>query len=110
MTRTDNIRNEHIRGATREVQASIKEKRLKSYGHVRRMKEEHIARRMLDVDIPWTLRRGWRPNLGWKYPCKSDMTEAGLKEENASNRADWRKKLISYSGDPAVLDDGTSQG
>ena len=28
------------------------EKRLKSYGHVRRMKEELIVRRMLDVDIP----------------------------------------------------------
>ena len=36
------------------VQASKKstEKRLKWHGHVRRMKEEHIVRRMLDVDIP----------------------------------------------------------
>ena len=35
------------------VQASkkITEKRLKWYGHVRRMNEEHIVRRMLDVDI-----------------------------------------------------------
>ena len=33
------------------VQASkkITEKRLKWYGHVRRMKEEHIVRRMLDT-------------------------------------------------------------
>ena len=54
MTRRDKIRNEHIRGTTRVVQASkkITEKRLKWYGHVRRMKEEHIVRRMLDVDIP----------------------------------------------------------
>ena len=36
------------------VQASkkITETRLKLYGHVRRMKEEHTVRRMLDVDIP----------------------------------------------------------
>ena len=36
------------------VQASkkITEKRLKCYGHVRIIKEEHIVRRMLDVDIP----------------------------------------------------------
>ena len=57
------------------VQASkkITEKRLKWYGHVRRMKEEHIVRRMLDVDIPGKRRRG-RPNLRWKDGCERDMT------------------------------------
>ena len=101
VTRRDNVRNEHIRGTTRVVQASkkITEKRLKWYGHVRRMKEEHIVRRMLDVDIPGKRRRG-RPNLRWKDACKRDMTQAGLKEDNAKNRAEWRKKLISYTGDP----------
>ena len=80
MTRRDNIRNEHIITATRVVQASKKiiEIRLKWYGHVRRMKDEHIVRRMLDVDIPGKRRRG-RPNLRWKYACKIDMTEVGLK-------------------------------
>ena len=101
VTRRDNVRNEHIRGTTRVVQASkkITEKRLKWYGHVRRMKEEHIVRRILDVDIPGKRRRG-RPNLRWKDACKRDMTQAGLKEDNAKNRAEWRKKLISYTGDP----------
>ena len=101
VTRRDTIRNEHIRGTTRVVQASkkITEKRLKWYGHVRRMKEEHIVRRMLDVDIPGKRRRG-RPSLRWKDACKRDMTQAGLKEDNATNRAEWRKKLISYTGDP----------
>ncbi len=63
------------------------------------MKGEHIVRRMLDVDIP-VKRRRWRSNLEWKDVCKRDMTEAGLKEDNATNRAEWRKKLISYTGDP----------
>ena len=101
VTRRGKIRNEHIRVTTRVVQASkkITEKRLKWYGHVRRMKEEHIVRRMLDVDIPGKRRRG-RPSLRWKDACKRDMTQAGLKEENATNRAIWRKKLISYTGDP----------
>ena len=60
----DKIRNEHIRGTTIVVQASkkITEKQLKWYGHVRRMKEEHIVRRMLNVDISGKRRRG-RPNL-----------------------------------------------
>ncbi len=101
VSRKDKIRNEHNRGTSRVVQASknITEKRLKWYGHVRRMKEEQIVRRMLDVDIPGKRRRG-RPNLRWKDACKRDMTQAGLKEVNATNRAEWRKKLISYTGDP----------
>ena len=58
MTRREKIRNEHIRGTTRAVQASkkITESRLK---------EEQIVRRMLDVDIPGKRKRG-RPNLRWK--------------------------------------------
>ena len=74
------------------VQASKKftGKRLKWYGHVRRM---------LDVDIPGKRRRG-RPNLIWEDACKRDMTEVVLKEDNAANRAEWRKKRISYAGDP----------
>ena len=62
MIRRAKIRNEHITATTRVVQASkkITEKRLKWYGHVMRMKEEHIVRRMLDVDIPGKRRRGRR--------------------------------------------------
>ena len=83
------------------MQASkkITEKRLKWYGHVRRVKEEHIVRRMLDVDISGKRRRG-RPNLRWKGHCKRDMTEAGLKENNATNMAEWMKKIICYICDP----------
>ena len=101
--RCDKIRIEHIRGTTRVVQASkkITEKRLKWYGHVRRMKEEHIVRRMLHVEIPGKRRRG-RPNLQWKDACKKDMTKVGLKDDNTTNMAAWRKKIISYrpTGDP----------
>ncbi len=68
-------------------------------GRVRRMKVEHIVGRMLDVDIPGKRRKGW-PNLRWKDASKRDMTQAGLKEDNATNRDEWRKKLISYIGDP----------
>ena len=100
VTRRDRILNEHIRGTTRMVQASkkITEKRLK-WTTVRRMKEEHIVRRMLDVDIQGKRRRG-RPNLRWKDACKRDMTQAGLKEDNATNRVSLRNEITSYIGDP----------
>ena len=97
VTRRDKTRNEHIRGTTRVVQASknITGNRLKWYGHVRRMNEEHIVRKMLDMDIRGKRRRG-RQNLRWKDACKRGMPQAEL---NATNRAEWRKKLISYTGD-----------
>ena len=64
-----------------------------------RMKEEYIVRRMLDVDKPGKRRSKW-PNLRCNDASKIDMTEAGLKEDNSTLRAEWRKKIISYTGDP----------
>ena len=52
-------------------------------------------RRMQDVDISGKPRRAW-PNLRWKYVRKRDVTEAGLNEDNATNRGEWMKKLSSY--------------
>ena len=48
----------------------------------------------------WTYqgKEGGRSNLGWKDACARDMTEAGLKDENTTNRAAWRNKIISYTG------------
>ena len=92
------------------VQASkkITEKRLKWYGHVSRMKDEHIVRRMLDVEIPGKRRRG-RPNLRWKDACKRDMTEVGLKEDKTRQQTGQHGGIPS-SAIPATPDDGTSQG
>ena len=58
MTRRDKIRNEHIRGTTRVVQAS---KKLQKKTEVVRPCEEneraHLVRRMLDMDIPGTRKK-----------------------------------------------------
>ena len=45
-----------------------------------------------------------KANLMWKYACERDTTETGLEEDNATNRAAWRKKLISQTGDPRRRD------
>ena len=108
MTSRENIRNEHIRGTRRVVQASkkITEKRLKWYGHVRRMKEEHTLKRMPDGHDILGKRRREQPR--WNDACKRDTTEAGLKEDNATNRAEWRKrKLISDAGDTQMTGQAT---
>ena len=90
-TRRDKIRNEHIRGTTRVVQASKKmtEERLKRYGDVRRMKEEHIVRRMLDVETPEEVG-------GQTLDGKLQAREIRQRRKgNATNRAEWRRKLVS---------------
>ena len=84
------------------------EKRLKWYGHVRRMKEEHTLKRMPDGHDILGKRRREQPNLRWNDACKRDTTEAGLKEDNATNRAEWRKrKLISDAGDSQMTGQAT---
>ena len=83
------------------MQASkkITENRLKWYGDVRRMKKgAHSENNAICGHIiPGKIIRG-RPNLRCKDACNRDMTQAGLKEDNATNRTEWRKKLISYTG------------
>ena len=60
VTRKDKIRNEHIRGTTKVAQASrkITERRLKWYGHVMRMEEDHVVKRVMAKAIPGKGREG----------------------------------------------------
>ena len=53
-------------------------------GYVKRMKEDHIVRRMLDVDIPGKLSRG-RPNLRWEDVWQSDIYK-GRAERGQHNK------------------------
>ena len=60
VTRKYKIRNEHIRGTTKVVQASrkITERRLKWYGRVMRMEEDHVVRRVMTKAMPGKGREG----------------------------------------------------
>ena len=94
VTRKDNIRNEHIRGTTKVVQASrkITERRLKWYGHVMRMEED-------DESDTGERKRG-RPKTRWKDVCKRDMHTVGLREGDEGDRAYWKGTINNHSGDP----------
>ena len=100
VTGSDTILHEHTRRTTRVVQASkkITEKRLNWYGHAMRIKKEH-SENNAGCGHTGERRRGW-PTLRWKDASKTDMTEAGLKEDNTTNRAEWRNEIISYTCDP----------
>ena len=101
VTRKDKIRNEHIRGTTKVVQASrkITERRLKWYGHVMRMEEDHVVRRVMTKAIPGKRKRG-RPKTRWKDVCKRDMQTVGLREGDEGDRAYWKETINNHSGDP----------
>ena len=101
VTRKDKIRNEHIRGTTKVVQASIKitERRLKWYGHVMRMEEGHVVRRVMTKAIPGKRKKGI-PNTRWKDVCKSDMQTAGLRERDEGEMAYWKGTINIHSGNP----------
>ena len=101
VTRKDKIRNEHIRGTTRVAQASkkITERRLNWYGHVMRRDGEHILRKVLRADIPGKWKRG-RPKTRWKDAYQLDLKSTGLRSGEETDRAMWRRKITSYTGDP----------
>ena len=101
MTRKDKIGNEHIRGTTRVAQASKKstDRRLMWYEHVMRRDGEHILRKVLRADIPGKRKRG-RPKTRWKGACQRDLKSTGLRAGEETDRAMWKRKTISHTGDP----------
>ena len=101
VTRKDKIRNEHIRGTTRVAQASkmITARRLNWYGHVMRRDGEHILRKVLRADIPGQRKRG-RPKTRWKDAGQRYLKSTVLRAGEETDRAMWRRNIISYTGDP----------
>ena len=81
---------------TKVVQASrkITERRLKWYGHVMRMEEDHVVRRVMTKAIPGKRKRG-RPKTRWKDVCKRDMQTVGLREGDEGDRAYWRRPQMT---------------
>ena len=53
---------------------------------------------MLRADIPGKRRRG-RPKTRWKDACQRDLKSTGLRAGEETERAMWRRKIISYTGD-----------
>ena len=82
-----------------QTSKKITERRLNWFGHVMRRDGEHILRKVLRVDIPGKTKRG-RPKTRWKDACQRDLKSTGLRASEETDRATWRRKIISYTGDP----------
>ena len=99
VTRKDKIRNDYIRGTAhvRRFGDKAREARLRWFGHVKRRDEGYVGRRMLDMDLPGRRRRG-RPKRRFMDAVKEDMQVVGVTEEDAEDRARWRR--VIRCGDP----------
>ena len=69
------------------------------YGHVMRMEEDHVVKRVMTKAIPGKRKRG-RPKTRWKDVCKRDMHTVGLREGDEGDRAYWKEMINNHSGDP----------
>ena len=94
VTRLDKIRNTRIRGTahTDKILEEIRESRLRWYRHVMRREEDHVRKRMLEMEPPGKRRRG-RPARRYMDGIKEDMEMKGLRKEMANDRETWRRMI-----------------
>ena len=91
VTRLDRVPNETIRlvMGVAPIQEKIRERRLRWYGHVKRSPGESVAFELL---VNGKRGRGL-PKLRWlEDNIRKDMLRIGLTEEDALNRAGWRRE------------------
>ena len=94
VTRKDKIRNEYIRSTVKVERSGMKirEGRLRWYGHVMRRDQEHVGRKMMEMELPGKRRRG-RPKRRFVDVVKEDMGEVGAKETDVEDRKIWRMMI-----------------
>jgi len=91
-SRLEHIRNEVIRESMemeKTVIEEIEEKRLKWYGHMRRM-APHRWPQIAWSWIPWERRKRGRPPRGWNQEVQEAMESRDLHEN------DWMKTLKEW--------------
>ena len=92
----DRVRNEEVHrraGIERELANRVDQRVLRWFGHVERMDEHHMARRVLMAEI----NGGWvrdRPRLGWMDGVKVALGNTGMTveavRECTKDRKEWR--------------------
>ena len=99
VTMRDRIRNEEIRSRVdvqNDLSGRVGRCVLRWFGHIERMSEERVAKRVYDSGVDGRRGRG-RPNRVWMDGVKEALHERGLTLEqarvNVHDRAEWRRLL-----------------
>ena len=78
---------------TRKVVDKMEQKTLKWFGHMERMDESRLVKKIMHANV-WGERPRGRPRLGWAEGVKTALGVRGLSIEEgrikARNRAEWR--------------------
>ena len=91
----DRVRNEEVRrraGIERQLASRADQRVLRWFGHVERMGEYRMARRVLMAGLSGGRVRG-RPRLGWMNGVKVAMGNRGMtmeKDQCEKGRKEWR--------------------
>ena len=65
--------------------------RLRWFGHVQRRDANNVTRRVMELAVTSTRRRG-RPKKTWHQQMKEDMTGVGVTQDLALDRKEWRRR------------------
>ena len=94
VSRINRVRNEEVRrraGIEWELASRADQRVLRWFGHVERMDEYRMARRMLMAEVSGRRVRG-RPRLGWMDGVKVALGNTGMTVEAARQCAEDRKE------------------
>ena len=83
-----------IRGTVKveRLGMTMKEGRLRWYGHVMRRNQTKTRRKMMEMELTGKKKRG-RPKKRFLDVVKKYMGEVGAKETDVENRTAWRKTI-----------------
>ena len=93
VSRRDHMRNEEIRRMLHlsPIDDVMRSGRLRWFGHVQRRDATNVTRRVMELAIPGTRRRG-HPKKTWHQQMKEDVAGVGVTQDVALDRKEWRRR------------------
>ena len=102
VSRLDRVRNEVLRartGVRRELAAGVDMNVLRSFGHVERMDNERLLKKVMNAKFDGRSARG-RHRFGWmdgvKRPLNDMMMDVREASERTRNRNEWRTIVTQF--------------
>ena len=92
VSRRDHIRNEEMRRLLHvsPIDEVMRGGRLHWFGHVQRRDATNVTRRVMELVIPGTRRRGC-PRKTWHQQIKDDMAGVGVTQDVTLDWKEWRR-------------------
>ena len=102
VSQLDRVRNEVVRtrtGVRRELAARVDMNVLRWFGHVERMDNERLLKKVMSAKVNRRSARG-RPRFGWMDGVKRPLNDSGMDVREASecarDRNEWRMIVMQF--------------